>query len=625
MFQFLAETLACRQDTADCGQTYMRHVQLRMSVLVGAALAVLLAQPLCTTSLQADDTVRPNVVVILTDDQGWGDLSLHENPNLSTPNIDAMAREGAEVEHFYVCAVCSPTRAEFLTGRYHNRMGVYSTSTGGERFHADEQTIADVFQQNGYATAAYGKWHSGMQYPYHPNARGFDDYYGFCSGHWGNYFSPMLEHNGKIVAGEGFIVDDLTNHAIQFIDQHHDKPFFVYLPLNTPHSPMQVPDQYWDKFKDKELVPDPEKENQKRQKPIHTRAAMAMCENIDANVGRVIDHLKKTSLADNTIVIYFSDNGPNGSRFNGGMRGHKGSTHEGGLRSPFLIRYPNAIKGGTRVKHVAAAIDLLPTLADFAGLKLDSPKPLDGISIAPLLRQETTEWPDRQILSTWNKKVTIRTDQYRKQIGGGLFDIHSDPGEHFDLSKALPKVAAELEEAMKQWIAENPARSSRETENRAITLGHPDATYHQLPARDAVPHGDIVRSNKFPNCTFMSNWKNSEDEITWDVDVLGGGDFEVEMYYACAQKDVGSKIELSLAAEKIVATIDVANDVPLKGAEHDRFERGEGYVKDWKSMPLGVLRLTPGRRTLTLKATQVPGESVAEMRLLMFRRVDSGK
>ena len=216
---------------------------------------------------------RPNVVVILTDDQGWGDLSLHDNPNLSTPNIDSLARDGAELINFYVCAVCSPTRAELLTGRYHTRMGVYSTSTGGERFNADEQTIAEVFRDAGYETAAYGKWHSGMQYPYHPNARGFDDYYGFCSGHWGNYYAPMLEHNGRIVKGTGFIIDDLTNHAIDFISANKAKPFFVYLPLNTPHSPMQVPDKFWDKFKDRTIVPDPTPANQKKQNLIHTRAA----------------------------------------------------------------------------------------------------------------------------------------------------------------------------------------------------------------------------------------------------------------------------------------------------------------------------------------------------------------
>jgi arylsulfatase A-like enzyme len=265
--------------------------------------------------LTAND--RPNIVVILTDDQGWGDLSLHGNPNLSTPRIDDLARQGAQIEHFYVCPVCSPTRAEFLTGRYHTRMGVFSTSAGGERFDADETTIADVFRGAGYATAAFGKWHNGMQHPYHPNARGFDDFYGFCSGHWGHYFSPMLEHNGRIVQGDGFLVDDLTGHAIEFIHDQKGKPFFVYLPLNTPHSPMQVPDKYWDRFKEKEIVPDPAPENQKDVQLQHTRAALAMCENIDDNVGRILDYLERSKLADNTIVVYFCDNGPNGKRFNG--------------------------------------------------------------------------------------------------------------------------------------------------------------------------------------------------------------------------------------------------------------------------------------------------------------------
>ncbi len=163
---------------------------------------------------------RPNVVVILADDQGWGDLSVHGNTNLATPHIDSLARDGALFDRFFVCPVCSPTRAEFLTGRYHPRGGVWSTSTGGERLDLDEQTIGDTFRKAGYATAAFGKWHNGTQCPYHPNARGFDEYYGFCSGHWGDYFNPVLEHNGQTVRGKGFIIDDLTDHALAFIEEH---------------------------------------------------------------------------------------------------------------------------------------------------------------------------------------------------------------------------------------------------------------------------------------------------------------------------------------------------------------------------------------------------------------------
>ncbi|NQT38388.1 MAG: sulfatase-like hydrolase/transferase, partial [Planctomycetes bacterium] len=250
----------------------------------------------------------PNIVVILSDDQGWGDLSLNGNTNLSTPNVDSLARDGASFDRFYVCPVCSPTRAEFLTARYHPRGGVYSTSAGGERLDLDERTIGQVFKAAGYATAAFGKWHNGMQYPYHPNGRGFDEYYGFCSGHWGDYFSPPLEHNGRIVRGNGFVIDDFTDRAMAFIEKNKDRPFFAYLPLNTPHSPMQVPQRWWDKFKDKDLSMhnrDPQREN-----IGHVRAALAMCENIDFNVGRILKKLDDLQLADDTIVIYFCDNGP---------------------------------------------------------------------------------------------------------------------------------------------------------------------------------------------------------------------------------------------------------------------------------------------------------------------------
>ena len=197
---------------------------------------------------------RPNVLVILTDDQGWGDLSLNGNTNLRTPHIDSLARDGALFERFYVCPVCSPTRAEFLTGRYHPRGGVWSTSTGGERLNLDEKTIGDAFKAAGYATGAFGKWHNGSQWPYHPNARGFDEFYGFASGHWGDYFDPPLEHNGRPTRGEGFITDDLTDHAIAFIEANRDRPFFCYVPFNTPHSPMQVPDRFFEPFKRRELL-----------------------------------------------------------------------------------------------------------------------------------------------------------------------------------------------------------------------------------------------------------------------------------------------------------------------------------------------------------------------------------
>ncbi len=574
---------------------------------------------LLSLSLTASAADRPNVVVILSDDQGWGDLSLNGNTNLATPNIDALARAGARFDRFYVCPVCSPTRAEFLTGRYHPRGGVFSTSTGGERLDLDEMTIAQTFKAAGYATAAFGKWHNGMQYPYHPNARGFDEYYGFCSGHWGHYFSPMLEHNGQIVQGDGFCIDDFTNRAMAFIEKNKDRPFFAYLPYNTPHSPMQVPDRWWMEFKDKELTM---KHRDGGGTDGHARAALAMCENIDWNVGRLLAKLDELGIADNTIVVYFSDNGPNGVRWNGDMRGRKGSTDEGGVRSPLVIRWPGKIKGGTEVKQISAAIDLLPTLADLCGIKVASKKPLDGVSLTSLLGKEGAAKvpPDRMIFSHWSGRVSVRTQQHRLDHAGKLCDLTTDPGQRKDISKRQPEVAKRLKTAVAKWRED--VLSELKRKDRPFPVGHPEFRYTQLPARDALAHGKLQRSSRHPNCTFFTNWKTTDDKLTWDVEVLAAGDYEVEVYYTCPAADVGSTIELSLGENRLAGKIIEPNDPPLVGESDDRVKRGEGYVKDFRPLKLGTIHLEKGRGQLTLRATDIPGSQVGDFRLLMLTRAE---
>src|SRR5688572_4791575 len=249
------------------------------------------------TSAFGQQAGRPNVLVILTDDQGWGDLSLNGNRNLATPSIDSLARDGASFDRFYVSPVCSPTRAEFLTGRWHPRGGVRGVTTGGERLDLDEKTIADLFKSAGYATGCFGKWHNGTQYPYHPRGRGFDEYYGFTSGHWGTYFDPALDHNGQPVRGKGFIADDLTDRAMEFMagSASNARPFFCYVAYNTPHSPMQVPDRFYEKFAKRELTM--RGTNPRQEDVEHTRAALAMCENLDWNVGRMLARLDELKLA----------------------------------------------------------------------------------------------------------------------------------------------------------------------------------------------------------------------------------------------------------------------------------------------------------------------------------------
>jgi arylsulfatase A-like enzyme len=558
---------------------------------------------------------RPNVVVVLADDQGWGDLSVHGNTNLKTPRIDSLARDGALFERFFVSPVCSPTRAEFLTGRYHPRGGVHDTSTGGERLDLDEPTIAQAFQKAGYATGAFGKWHNGTQYPYHPNARGFGEFYGFCSGHWGDYFSPPLEHNGQLVQGNGYITDDLTNHALAFISANRDRPFFCYLPFNTPHSPMQVPGPYYDRFANADISM--RHQNPRGEDLAMTRAALAMCENIDANVGRVLDRLDELKLSDRTIVLYFSDNGPNSGRWNGGMRGRKGSTDEGGVRSPLLMRWPGHIAPGRRVAPIAAAIDLLPTLTELTGVPVVGTKPLDGRSLAPLLLgpAKDADWPDRTIFSHWNGKVSARTQRYRLDAEGRLYDMIGDPGQARNVAADHPDVTARLKTEVASWSAE--LLPGLKDDRRPFPVGHVEFPITWLPARDGVPHGHVERSGRAPNCSFFTNWTSTDDTMTWDVEVATAGQYEVIVDYTCALENVGATIELSLNESRLRGRVTEAHDPPLRGREHDRVDRGpESYVKDFKPLRLGTIDLERGRGLLTLRAIEVPGRGVIDVRSL---------
>jgi arylsulfatase A-like enzyme len=554
---------------------------------------------------------RPNVVVFLADDQGWGDLSFHGNANLKTPHIDSIARSGAAFDRFFVQPVCSPTRAEFLTGRYHPRGGVWNVSTGGERLNLSESTLADCLKSAGYATGCFGKWHNGTQYPYHPLGRGFDEFYGFTSGHWGDYFEPPLDHNGQAVKGQGFLPDDLATHAVDFIRKHKAKPFFAFVAFNTPHSPMQVPDEYFARFRTaelKQLGNGPQKED-----VGHTRAALAMMENLDANVGRVLKALDDLKLTDDTIVIYFSDNGPNGWRWNGGMKGRKGSTDEGGVRSPLFVRWPKGVKTGTTVREIAGAIDLLPTILDLTGSKRVGTKPLDGRSLAPLLRGAGGDWPDRVLFAHWNGKVSARTQRHRLDADGKLFNMVSDPGQKNDIAKAEPETVGKLSRAITEFRAE--LLKDFRNDARPFPVGYAEFPISQLPARDGVPAGGVKRSANAPNCSYFTNWTKPDDAITWKIDVHIAGTYDVELSYTCPKDTVGSTVELSLGEQTLTGKVVEAHDPPLRGKENDRVPRvGESYVKDFRPLKLGSIDLPAGTGTLKLRAISIPGSQVMDLR-----------
>ncbi len=496
---------------------------------------------------------------------------------------------------------------------------MWSTSTGGERLDLDERTIGEAFKAAGYATGAFGKWHNGTQWPYHPNARGFDEYYGFCSGHWGHYFDPVLEHNGQTVRGNGYITDDLTDHALAFIEANRQLPFFCYLPFNTPHSPMQVPDRFYEKFRGAKL---PQRaEPGQDEDPEMTRTALAMCENIDWNVGRVLAKLDELKLADDTIVVYFSDNGPNSWRWNGGMKGRKGWTDEGGVRSPLLVRWPGHIPPGKKVSQISAAIDLSPTLAELASIHLTNEKPLDGQSLAPLLLEINSKPTDRTVFSHWAGKVSARTQQYRLDDAGKLFDLTKDPGQAHDVADAHPDVATKLRRAVADWRQEVLGQLQRgDSDTRPFTVGYAEFPTAPLPARDGVSHGTITRSARAPNCSFFENWTSTDDSITWDIEVHTAGTYEAFVHYTCPPEDVGSTMELSFSGQRVRGKVTEAFDPPLVGAEQDRVPRhGESLVKDFQPLSLGTFELPAGKGPLVLKAVDIPGRKAMDVRGVSLR------
>jgi arylsulfatase A-like enzyme len=574
---------------------------------------------------------RPNVVIFLADDAGWGDYGHSGNTQAATPNIDSLAQGGVSLDRFYVCPVCAPTRAEFLTGRYHPRGGVRGVSTGQERLDLDEKTIADAFRAAGYATGAFGKWHNGSQYPYHPVGRGFDEYFGHTAGHWGEYFdAPLEDSQGRIVRTEGYIVDVCTDRALAFVEQNKDRPFFCYVPFTTPHSPWAVPDKYWQRFRDKPIaqratVPDQEDVDQ-------TRCALAMLENQDWNVGRVLASLDELGLKDNTIVLYFSDNGPNSWRWTGGMKGRKGSTDEGGVRSVCYLRWPGRLPAGQTVTQISGAIDLLPTLTALAGIPRVGDKPLDGRDLSPLLSRQPVKWPDRMIFSTWNKNVSVRTPTHRLDIAGQLFDMLADPGQTTPVNDREPALAARLAESVRAWRQEmfgapaagtgakpkdkaKRAAGGNAVDPRPIPVGCPEFPVTMLPARDGEPLGAVKRSSGAPNCSYFVNWTSRDDSLVWRLDVRTTGRYQVTIDYTCPEPDAGATIELTFNGSRLAGQVAAGWDPPLY-TNQDTLPRpaGESQMKEFRTLKLGEIGLESGRGPLTLRALDIPGQSVMDVR-----------
>lgn len=437
--------------------------------ILTVGILVLLA---CAPVSAADSVKRPNIILILTDDQGYGDLSCTGNPILKTPNLDALHDQSVRFTKFHVSPTCAPTRSAILTGRHEFHSGVTHTIFERERLSPKSGTFAEVLQTAGYTTGIFGKWHLGDEPAYQPEKRGFDEvfihggggigqtYPGSCGDAPGNrYFNPAISHNGKFVKTKGYCTDIFFDQAISWIGDRRKsgKPFYLHLATNAPHTPLDCPAEYEKKYADKV--------------PAKVAKFFGMIANIDDNVGKLLKKLTEWDLDRDTIVVFMSDNGGTGGvqTYNAGMRGAKVTPYQGGTRVPLFIRWPGKAKPAD-VGKLTAHIDLYPTFVEIAGGKVPENAKLEGRSLVPLLTNPDAEWPDRFLFThvgRWakgkakdSKYLNCSVQNTRFQMvsaakGGAkkweLFDLVADPGQKTDVLEKFPGEAKKLEAAYDQW------------------------------------------------------------------------------------------------------------------------------------------------------------------------------
>ena len=428
----------------------------------------------------------PNVILIITDDQGYGDLNFNGNPNIITPALDNFAAESVRFNNFYVSPVCAPTRSSLMTGRYSLRTGVRDTYNGGAIMASSEVTLAEMLKQANFTTGIFGKWHLGDNYPSRPSDQGFDESLIHLAGGMGqvgdftnyfkndtSYFDPILWHNNEQKPYQGYCSDIFTENAIEFIEKNKNNPFFCYLSFNAPHNPLQVPDEYYQIYKnidptegiDPNLIPN-EKINEQTKE--NTRKVYAMVTNIDDNLKKLFSKVEELGIKENTIVIFMTDNGPQHARYVAGMKGRKTSVYNGGIRVPFYFRYPNEFSGDKEVDQMTAHIDLLPTLSKLCGTRIPEDRKIDGRNFIPSIEGKIQ--PERSFFSYWTRKypelfnnIALQRGQF-KLVGKTdydseienfqLYDTNKDPFEKNNLMAQKKSIGLSLKEEMHQTFLE---------------------------------------------------------------------------------------------------------------------------------------------------------------------------
>lgn len=508
---------------------YVLHSAMRMSVLI-------LVLNLHACSPQTTSAKKPNVILILIDDQGYGDISALGNPFIQTPNIDQLHDSSVRFTDYHVSPTCSPTRAALITGHHSNRTGVWHTVNGRSLLLERETTAAEIFKDNDYSTGIFGKWHLGDNYPFRPQDNGFDEVLTHGGGgmeqtmdYWDNdYFNDTYLHNGVLQQYEGYSADIWFEEAIRWIDSREDQPFFCYIPSNTAHSPYFVEDKYYKDLEGNDSIP---------HAPF-----LGMIRNIDENVGKLMDYLRESGKLDNTIIVYTTDNGTAqgakaeghrldgfiGQGFNAGMRGIKASKYEGGHRVPLFIRWDRGeINQGKDIDELTAHYDVLPTLVDLCNLEVNPKIQFDGQSLVPLINGDHSAFADRIVITNsqrievpqpW-RRTSLMQGKWRLVDGEELYNIETDPGQQTNIADQYPdKVQAYRDYYDSWWAKISPTYEDQPF----IYVGHSADNPTRLIAHDWHTEAEASPWHQRHIRTAV------KDNGFWLVDVQESGSYSVK-------------------------------------------------------------------------------------------------
>jgi len=546
---------------------------------------------------------KPNVIFILTDDQGYGDLGCHGNPWIKTPNLDKLHSESVRFTNFHTGTTCSPTRSGIMTGKYCNKVGVWHTLNGREILAAEETTLAQTMKKAGYHTAIFGKWHLGDNYPFRPQDRGFDEVLVHGGGgvgqqpdYWNNdYFDDTYFRNGKPEKFTGNCTDVWFSEAIKFIKTNKNLPFFCFLSTNAPHDPWEVEKKYSEPYENNPGIPNPN--------------FYGMITLIDENVGKLRQELERLGIAENTILVFMTDNGTMGgvkfgnsgeliSGFNAGMRGVKSSPYDGGHRVPFFINWPKeGISAGKDIANITSYIDFMPTLLDLCGVKPASK--MDGISLKPLIYGNKANWPARilftdtqreEFLKKW-KQFAAMTDRWRLVGKDELYDMTSDPGQKANVAAKHPEVVGKLLGEYEKWWRDVSQNADKYA---CIKVGTPNENPVCLHSMD------------FHTEKGMPAWSQEQlraavgENGFWAIEIANAGSYEIEL---CRwPKESGLKMnDTAPAVEKMAGVIHYAVGKALNIKEA-RIKIGEqekiAEVKPEQTSVKFTLKLKAGKTTL---------------------------